>query len=74
MGEKNIENMTPEELAKRAKTFESLKRFFKSDMKMKETLLNLAPTELDDSNEETRRKYIDKLYKELKEREKNKYK
>lgn len=48
-------------------TFENLKNFFLSDMKMKETLLNLAPTELDDYSEETRIEYTDKLYKALKD-------
>lgn len=34
--------------------FENLKKFFASDMKMKENLLNISPKEIDDYNEESR--------------------
>lgn len=44
---------------------EKYKDFFLSDMKVKDTILSLAPTELDDYDEENRIKYVDKLYKEL---------
>lgn len=54
---------------KREKTFENLKKFFASDMRVKETLLRLAPTEKDDFNEESRSEYVDKLYKEVKDLE-----
>lgn len=52
---------------KKQETLENLKNFFKSDMKIKEKLLKLAPTELDDYSEETRIEYTDKLYKALKD-------
>ena len=52
---------------KKQETFEDLKNFFKSDMKIKEKLLKLAPSELDDYSKETRIEYTDKLYKNLKE-------
>ncbi|MBR3133326.1 MAG: hypothetical protein IKG42_04605 [Clostridia bacterium] len=44
----------------------SLKDFFESDMKIKESLIKSTPTEMDDYNEESRIKYIDKLDEELK--------
>lgn len=43
-----------EEFAQKEEKFKKFKEFFKSDMKMKETLLRLAPTERDDSNEDSR--------------------
>lgn len=63
--EENNQNITKEELIKRAKTLESLKKFFESDMRIKQTLLNLAPNQIDDYSEESRIKYADKLYKKL---------
>lgn len=54
---------------KKDRLFEGLKNFFQVDMKIKENLLQLAPSEIDDYNEETRIEYIDKLYKNLKELE-----
>lgn len=45
--------------------FEKLKDFFKKDMNIKTALMQIAPREEDDYNEESRMKYIDKLYKEL---------
>lgn len=53
------------EEVEKAKIFESLKKFFISDMKIKETLLKLSPNEIDDWNEESRIEYTDKLYKGL---------
>lgn len=50
---------------------EKIKKFFKEDLKIKETLINIAPTELDDYDENTRMKYIDKIYKTLEEFEMN---
>lgn len=49
--------------------FENLKKFFASDMKMKENLLNISPKEIDDYNEESRIEYTDKIYKKLREYE-----
>ncbi len=49
--------------------FEVLKKFFQNDMKIKEIILNLAPTELDDYNEKYRIEYTDKLNKVVKELE-----
>lgn len=46
--------------------FEKLKRFFALNLKIKETILKLAPTELDDVSEKSRIEYTDKLYKQLK--------
>ena len=46
-------------------SFEKFKRFFEMDMRIKETLLRIAPNEYDDFNEESRIEYTDKLYKEL---------
>ena len=47
--------------------FEALKKFFDNNMKIKEMILKIAPTELDDYNEESRIEYTDKLDKALKE-------
>lgn len=50
------------------KQYEALikfKNFFESDIKVKEELLKLAPTELDDTDEESRIEYADQLYKAL---------
>lgn len=47
--------------------FEALKKFFDNDMKIKEMILKIAPTELDDYNEESRIEYTDKLDNSLKE-------
>lgn len=55
-----------EDIKKQEKALKKFKDFFTSDMKIKETLLKLAPTEIDDINEESRIEYTDKLYKELK--------
>lgn len=55
-----------EERMKRNKNFEGLKNFFIRDIQIKELLLKLAPTSLDDWNEESRIQYIDKLAKNLK--------
>lgn len=54
---------------KRNEVFENLKKFLGSDMKIKEMLLKLAPTEMDDSTEKGRMQYCDKLYKALKDLE-----
>lgn len=58
-----------EENTKEQENFERIKRFFESDMRIKETLLNLAPTEKDDFNEESRIEYTDRLYKRLRDLE-----
>ena len=57
-----------EELA-REKNYEALKKFFKSDVKIKETMLNLAPNGMEDYDEESRIKYTDKLYDTLRDLE-----
>lgn len=49
------------------KRFEALKQFFRNDIKTKNTMIQLAPTELDDMNVESRISYIDSLYKQLEE-------
>lgn len=46
---------------------ENFKKFLKSDMQIKERLLNLAPTEMDDVDEESRIEYVDRLYNALEE-------
>lgn len=58
-----------EENIETQKMYEALKSFFKMDMKLKEAMSRLAPTELDDYNEETRIEYTDKLDKFFKETE-----
>ncbi len=47
--------------------FEALKKFFDNNMKIKEMILKIAPTEMDDYNEESRIEYTDKLDNVLKE-------
>lgn len=47
------------------KNLEAMKEFFERDMKIKETLMSLAPTEADDYDELSRMKYVDKLEKGL---------
>lgn len=69
MEQNTNENMNPEEITKREKTFETLKKFFASNMKLKQTLLELAPTEKDDFSEETRMQYTDQLYRKLRDLE-----
>ena len=43
------------------KNLEAMKEFFERDMKIKETLMSLAPTEADDYDELSRMEYVDKL-------------
>lgn len=47
------------------KNLEAMKEFFERDMKIKETLMTLAPTEADDYDELSRMEYVDKLEKGL---------
>lgn len=47
------------------KNLEAMKEFFLRDMKIKETLMSLAPTEADDYDELSRMEYVDKLEKGL---------
>lgn len=47
------------------KNLEAMKEFFERDMKIKETLMSLAPTEADDYDELSRMEYLDKLEKGL---------
>lgn len=49
--------------------FDALKNFLRDDIKIKELILKLAPTYLDDYNEESRIEYTDRLNKGLKELE-----
>ena len=44
----------------------ALKKFFEKNMKIKETLTKIAPNEHDELDEESRIKYLDMLYEELK--------
>ena len=48
---------------------ETFNNFFESDMKIKNTLVKLAPSKIDDCDESSRIDYIDKLYKSLKDLE-----
>lgn len=47
------------------KNLDAMKEFFERDMKIKETLIRLAPTEADDYDELSRMEYVDKLEKGL---------
>lgn len=47
------------------KNLEAMKEFFERDMKIKETLMSLAPTEADDYDELSKMEYVDKLEKGL---------
>lgn len=47
------------------KNLEAMKEFFERDMKIKKTLMSLAPTEADDYDELSRMEYVDKLEKGL---------
>ena len=49
------------------KNLESLKSFFKSNSNIKNSLMKDAPKQEDDYDKESRIKYIDRLYKELKD-------
>lgn len=44
---------------------EALKKFFDIDMKIKEMLTRMAPTQMDDFSNEDRMKYIDRIYAEV---------
>ncbi len=55
------------ETDKEKSQFEALKKFFDNNMKIKEMILKIAPTEMDDYNEESRIEYTDKLDNALKE-------
>ena len=46
--------------------FENFKRFLQTDMKIKETLVGLAPTTMESYNEESKLEYLDKIYKTMK--------
>ena len=50
----------------RKEMLNALKTFFEKNMKIKETLTKISPSEHDELDEETRMKYIDGLYDELK--------
>ena len=54
-----------DEQEKKAKKLQALQSFFETDMKIKEVLIKLAPTNMDEYNEESRMNYIEKLDKEL---------
>ena len=47
------------------KKFEALKKFFESDMKIKKMMIELSPNSLDEYNEESKIKYVDKMYSSL---------
>lgn len=59
--------MENEETNKKEKMLESLMNFFKTNIKMKDDVIDLCPTILDCCDEESLMKYTDKLYKSLKE-------
>lgn len=48
------------------KKLQALKYFLENDMKIKETLIKLAPSEIDDFDDTSRMDYVNKLYKGLK--------
>ena len=52
-------------MAEEEKKLQALQSFFETDMKIKEVLIKLAPTDMDEYNEESRMNYIEKLDKEL---------
>lgn len=52
---------------KRVKNFETFKKFLKTDMRIKENLIRVAPAREDDYNEESRIEYTDKLDSLLKD-------
>ena len=56
----NIKNVSQEE-TQRKRMYEALKKFFKTDMQIKEAMSKLAPSELD--NKENGIEYTDKMYK-----------
>ena len=54
-----------EEKLSQEQTFENFKKFLDLDMEIKRQMISLAPRETDDYNEETRLKYIDRLYSSI---------
>ena len=48
---------------------ENLKKFFDSDELIKQTLIDIDPSEKDDYNSESRISYMDRMFKELKSME-----
>ena len=56
-------NMNEEE--ERKQNYEKLKKFLNSDMRVKNSLVELAPLEKDNYDENSKIQYVDKLYKEL---------
>ena len=51
------------------KNLETLKNFIKTDLSIKNDLLELAPNKTDNFDESSKINYIDKLYKSLKDLE-----
>ena len=56
---------------KKKENLQALETFVKKDMQIKELLLRLAPSELDESSEQSRMQYVDKLYKNIEHCRKN---
>lgn len=63
--------MNLEEIAKREERYKALVDFFKKDIEIKTTLMNLAPKSIDEYSEESRMDYLDRLFYELNEIEFN---
>ena len=59
--------MGKQEIDKKEKMLENLMNFFESNMKIKDDVIDICPTTLDCCNEESLIKYVDKLYKKLRE-------
>lgn len=61
--------MSLEEIAKREEQYKALVDFFKKDIEIKTTLMNLAPKSIDEYSEDSRMDYLDRLFSELKDME-----
>lgn len=61
--------MSLEEIAKREEKYKALVDFFKKDVEIKTTLVDLAPKSTDEYNEDSRLDYLDRLFSELKDME-----
>ena len=57
------------DINRRQQQYKALVNFFKTDMKIKTKLINLAPNPMDEYNEESRIDYLNKLFSELRDME-----
>lgn len=57
--------MSLEEIEKREEQYKALVDFFKKDIEIKTTLMNLAPKPIDEYSEESRMDYLARLFSEL---------